>query len=97
MEKSEIIVLDMSGILDAETMHEYLSKKLDFPGFYGFNFDAFWDSITDEDQSYMPDVLRVEGLGELERNIPDEYSKFLECLKDYEKYYPERQGILFQR
>ncbi len=96
MKKLEVIVIDMSGILEAGTMHEYLSKKLNFSGYYGFNFDAFWDTITDEVQSSMPDVLKVEGLDELEKNIPGEYSKFLGCLKDYEKQYPERQVLYFK-
>lgn len=60
----------MSGIIDDETLHEYLSKKLNFPGYYGYNFDAFWDCITDEKQSSMPNVLVVEGLEALKSICP---------------------------
>ena len=84
-------LLDMSGILDEETLHEYLSKKLNFPGYYGYNFDAFWDCITDEEQSRMPGHLVVEGLAELKRLLPQQHSMFVSCLKDYERKFPNRK------
>ncbi|WP_225312987.1 barstar family protein [Vibrio fortis] len=54
---SEELLIDMSGIMDEETFYEYVSKKLNFPGLYGYNLDAFWDCITDENQSSMPQKL----------------------------------------
>jgi RNAse (barnase) inhibitor barstar len=90
MERPEKLLLDMSGIIDDETLHEYLSKKLNFPGYYGYNFDAFWDCITDEEQSSMPNVLVVEGLASLKMLLPKEYEKLFACLKDYEIEYPDR-------
>ena len=85
------LLLDMSGILDEETLHEYLSKKLNFPGYYGYNFDAFWDCITDEEQSSMPEHLIVEGLAEFKRLLPQQHSLFVSCLKDYERKLPNRK------
>ena len=96
MKRPEKLILDMSGILDAETLHEYLSKRLNFPGYYGYNFDAFWDCITDEGQSSMPSTLQVEGLAALEKYLPEEHTKLMGCLKDYEKEYPERKVTYYQ-
>ena len=93
MERPEELLLDMSGLIDRDTLHEYLSKKLNFPGYYGYNFDAFWDCIRDDEQSYMPVILRVEGLAALKKNLPEEHKKLIGCLKDYEKRYPERKVI----
>ena len=87
------MLLDMSGIYDEETFHEYLSKKLNFPGYYGYNLNAFWDCITDPEQSDMPETLLVEGLAELRKNLPELCDGFLDCLKSYEKEYPERSVI----
>lgn len=98
-------LLDLSGIIDLETFHEYVSKKLDFPAYYGQNFDAFWDCLLDmDDKSY----IRVEGLEELRKNLPDGYEKFIKCVTDYRKEYntmtfelfndsPSGEGIYFEK
>lgn len=86
----------MSGIMDEETFHEYVSKKLNFPGYYGYNLDAFWDCITDREQSSMPQKLIVEGLAEFRRFLPDLHDGFVECLQEYVKEYPDREVVLRQ-
>jgi RNAse (barnase) inhibitor barstar len=86
----------MSGIMDEETFHEYLSKKLNFPGYYGFNLNAFWDCITDEGQSSMPKKLIVEGLASLRGYLPELHDGFVECLKDYVKELPDRKVVFLQ-
>ena len=96
MDRPEKLLIDMSGILDAETMHEYLSKKLGFPSYYGFNFDAFWDCIRDDEQSTMPLTLIVEGLSDLKKYLPEEHKKLNGCLKDYEEMYSHRRVIYTQ-
>lgn len=93
---NEELLLDMSGIMDEETFHEYVSKKLDFPGYYGYNLNAFWDCITDEDQSSMPQKLVVEGLSALKGFLPELHDGFVECLQDYSKEYPDRVVIFRQ-
>lgn len=81
---------------DEETFHEYVPKKLDFPGYYGFDLDAFWDCITDDKQSSMPKTLKVEGLTALKGFLPDLHDDFVECLQDYAKYFPEGR-VTFQQ
>ena len=93
---NEELLIDMSGIMDEETFHEYVSKKLSFPGYYGYNLNALWDCITDEDQSSMPDKLVVEGLAALKGFLPELHDGFIECLQDYIKEYPDREIILRQ-
>lgn len=93
---NEELLIDMSGIMDEETFHEYVSKKLNFPGYYGYNLDAFWDCITDDDQSSMPKLLQVEGLAALKSFLPELHNGFVECLQDYKKEFPERQVIFHQ-
>ena len=90
------LLIDMSGIMDEETLHEYVSKKLDFPGYYGYNLDAFWDCISDEDQSAMPRKLVVEGLAALKHFLPELHDGFVECLQDYAKEYSDREVVMRQ-
>ena len=90
---NEELLIDMSGIMDEETFHEYVSKKLDFPGYYGYNLDAFWDCITDEGQSSMPKKLVVEGLAALKKYLPELHDGFVECLQAYEKELTDREVV----
>ena len=92
----EELLIDMSGILGAETFHEYVSKKFNFPGYYGYNLNAFRDCITGEDQSAMPNILKVEGLATFKRHLPDMHDGFVECLKSYVKEFPKRQVTFHQ-
>lgn len=93
---NEELLIDMSGIMDEETFHEYVSKKLNFPGYYGYNLDAFWDCITDEEQSSMPQKLLVEGLVALKAFLPELHDGFVESLQEYAKEYPDREVVLRQ-
>ena len=85
--------LDVSGIYDDETLHEYLSARLGFPGFYGMNWDAFWDCITDDNMSGMPKVLKIKGIEDLRRLAPETERKFSKCLGDYLSEIPDRKVI----
>lgn len=85
--------IDVSGIYDDETLHEYLWKTLGFPGYYGCNWDAFWDCIRSDEQSEMPTRLRVAGLAELRSHAPDSASKFEACLSDYAQELPDRSVV----
>jgi RNAse (barnase) inhibitor barstar len=96
MARPDEITLDMSGIHDEETLHEYLSRILDFPGYFGFNFDAFWDCITTDDQSTMPSHLIVTGLLDLKTHCPEGHSKFMDCLSDYSSEFPDRRLTLHE-
>ena len=97
--------LDLSGIIDTETFHDYVSKKLDFPSHYGQNMDAFWDCLLDMKSDSQ---IRIDGMAELRKNLPDFYQRFIECIDDYQKNYrtmkiemrddsPSGEGIIFEK
>lgn len=86
-------LIDLSGIIDLETFHEYISKKLDFPAYYGQNFDAFWDCLLDMDSK---STIRVEGLADLRKNLPDTFEKLSKCISDYRKEYGQIKFELFE-
>jgi RNAse (barnase) inhibitor barstar len=88
------LLLDFSGLLDEETFHEYVSKKLNFPGYYGFNLNAFWDCIRDPEQSSMPSTLIVEGISDFQSRQPDLCRAVADCLMGYVAENPDREVIL---
>jgi len=92
----ERLRLDVSGINNIETFHEYVSEELNFPDYYGCKLNAFWDCIPDEDQSEMPKTLIVEGLATLKKQLPELHDGFVKCLEEYAKEYPDRKVICRQ-
>lgn len=87
--------IDVSGIPDKETLHEYLSKALGFPDYYGRNWDAFWDCICSDEQSLMPTVLEVRGIVDLRSIVPHEAQKFEACLNDYVPRLNDKRQVVF--
>jgi ribonuclease inhibitor len=83
--RPDSLTLDLTGIYDEETLHEYLSKMLSFPEYYGRNFDACWDCIRDEEQSIMPKALKVIGLSDLASHLPQEAKLLKQSLLDFQK------------
>lgn len=83
---SRKIILDVSEINTSKEFHKYLMKQLEFPSFYGMNWDAFWDSITGLIE--MPDEIIVNGWSHLEKTIPSDAIVFKELLELFNKKYP---------
>jgi len=83
-------IIDVSGIYDDETLHEYLSKTLGFPGYYGSNWDAFRECISSDDQSSMPTRLKIKGIAELRREAPQSAKQLESCLGDYVAGFKDR-------
>ena len=67
-------------------MHAIIWKSLDFPDYYGCNWDAFWDCLTD----MYGDPIHIEiiGLDIIERKFDDSARKMIELLKDFKHYIP---------
>lgn len=60
-----------------------IGKALAFPDWYGANFDALFDCLTDTDwQVTKGHVIVINGLGELRNTHPEDFSTLLEVLRD---------------
>lgn len=78
---SETKTIDLSSATTATKLHETLATALGFPDYYGGNWDAFWDFITEERR--LPEALVLEGLDALEKRLPREARLLLEMLGSY--------------
>lgn len=83
----ETKTIDLSSAASATELHETLAAALGFPDYYGGNWDAFWDCITEERR--LPDVLILEGLDALEERLPREARLLLETLANYNNEHGE--------
>ena len=43
----ELHTLDFSKVNYINEVHQIIKDELDFPDYYGMNWDAFWDCLTD--------------------------------------------------
>ena len=68
-------------------MHQTLQKALDFPDYYGCNWDAFWDCLTD--MYGEPIRIEIVGIENIERRFEDATEKMLAILKEFKYYIPE--------
>ncbi|MGL4698039.1 barstar family protein [Enterococcus larvae] len=84
--RKEQTVIDVKGIQTAKQLHMVLKESLDFPDFYGKNWDAFWDAITG--LVAMPKNIIFENWMDLEGNLPEDSALLKELLDDYNKEMP---------
>ena len=80
----EKYVLDFRNVEYYLEFHAVIKKELDFPDYYGCNFDALWDCLTD----MLGDPINVEiiGLENIARKFGDTAEKLLstfELLKNF--------------
>lgn len=81
--------IDVSNVKDSTGLHLLFKSKLDFPGFYGMNWDAFWDAITGLID--MPDEMVIKGWKHLEEYLPRDSKVLMEIIADYNKQSPGKK------
>ena len=80
--------LDFSKLTDYKEIHPIIQKSLDFPDYYGKNWDAFWDCITD----MITDTVHIEirGIEQLKKIDEKSEKMLMECLKEFKHVYNDR-------
>ncbi|WP_086444035.1 barstar family protein [Candidatus Enterococcus lemimoniae] len=80
------VIIDLKNVSTKENLQVLLKEKLDFPDYYGENWDAFWDTITGLVE--LPEKIIFEHWSDLEKSIPDEANSLKEMLHNFNKKYP---------
>ena len=86
------VVVVVGHVSSADELHQRLMTALEFPSFYGRNWDAFWDSIAGLVE--MPRVLRLEGWPELAASLPRDAQLMKDCLEQMQREYPEQAATV---
>ena len=80
----EKYTIDFTNVEHYLEMHSIIAKSLDFPDYYGCNWSAFWDCLTD--MYGEPIHIEIIGLDVIERKFDDSASKMIEVLKRFKHF-----------
>ena len=87
-EYKELYTIDFRDVQYYMEFHPIIKHALDFPDYYGCNFDALWDCLTD--MVGRPINIEILGLEVVERRFPDTAKKFVEILRRCKHYDDDR-------
>ena len=81
-------IIDFSNMKTHWEIHQIIKEGLDFPDYYGCNWSAFWDCLTD----MYGDPIHIEiiGLEVIERKFGDAAKKMIEILKRFKHFGNDR-------
>lgn len=72
--------LDLTDIISIAELHPRIKAAMQFPDYYGENWDAFWDCATD--LIGQPMQIEVYGIEQMKKINARETQIFLDTLKD---------------
>ena len=80
----EKYTIDFLNVKYYMEIHPIIQKALDFPDYYGCNWSAFWDCLTD----MYGDPIHIEiiGLEVIERKFGDFAEKMIEILRRFKHF-----------
>ena len=80
----EKYTIDFTNVKYYLEMHGVIWYALAFPDYYGCNWSAFWDCLTD--MYGEPIHIEIIGLEVIERKFGDAASKMIEILKRFKHF-----------
>lgn len=83
MEKKKYVV-DFTNVKYYLEMHAVIKKSLDFPDYYGRNWSAFWDCLSD--MRGDPIHIEIIGIEVIERKFVNAAEKMIEILKRFKHF-----------
>lgn len=82
------IVIDFSNCNYLGQIHKLLKEKLDFPDYYGENWDALEDCLDDKFSNETLYDVQIIGYNSLEKELREYCSVMLEIFEDIHLEHP---------
>lgn len=76
----EKYTLNFTNVQSYLDMHFIIRRELDLPDYYGCNWDAFWDCLTN--MLGRPIHIEIIGLDVVERKFDDAAEKMISVLRE---------------
>ena len=80
----ELYTIDFTNVQHYLEMHFVIRNALDWPDYYGCNWDAFWDCLTN--MVGRPVHIEIIGLDVIERKFDNAARTMIETLKEFKHY-----------
>lgn len=84
----DVYTLDFTNVEYYLQMHLVIKEALDFPDYYGCNWDAFWDCLTN--MVGRPVHMEIIGLEVIVRKFGDAQKTMIDILKEFKHYRDDR-------
>jgi RNAse (barnase) inhibitor barstar len=80
----EKYTIDFTNVNYYLEMHVIIRQALDWPDYYGCNWDAFWDCLTD--MIGRPIHIEIIGLDVIERKFDNAARMMIDALREFKHY-----------
>ena len=80
----EKYTIDFTKVNSYLEMHFVIRQALDWPDYYGCNWDAFWDCLTN--MVGRPIHIEIIGLDVVERKFDDAAKTMVDILREFKHY-----------
>lgn len=80
----EKYTIDFTNVNYYLEMHFIIRQALDWPDYYGCNWDAFWDCLTD--MVGRPIHIEIIGLDVVERKFDNAARMMIDTLREFKHY-----------
>ena len=77
-------IIDFTNVKYYLQVHEIIKEALDFPDYYGKNWDAFWDCLTD--MVGRQTNIEIYGFDTLQQKFSEDANLFIEIIKEFKHY-----------
>ena len=82
------VVLPLDGCKDWGALHRRIRKTFGFPDYYGENWDAMWDCLTDVFLQPVQRYIVVKGFDSMPRELREYAAPMREIFGDLQEKYP---------
>ncbi len=90
-ENTEKYILDFSNVNYYLEVHEIIKNGLDFPDYYGKNWDAFWDCLTDMACGPKVICIWITGFARLEQKFPKAAKMIVDTFKELKQWVSDKK------
>ena len=86
-EYEKVYTIDFTNVKYYTEVHQIIKEALDFPDYYGCNWSAFWDCLTEMEGDSIH--IRIIGMDVIRNKFDNTADKMIEILKRFKSFIQE--------
>lgn len=84
--RKQVVLINLESVNNELELQKLLKEKLEFPDFYGGNWNSFWDAITGLVE--LPETIIFENWGIFESKLLEDAHLLKNMLSKFNEKYP---------